>query len=79
MVLTSSCFDELFSARVSGHRAQRLAQDAQPGKELIVNPTLSPWPDILLDDGRPEDAGEIVRVLIRTKLWRYLPVAEVTL
>ncbi len=30
-------------------------------------PTLSPWPDILLDDGRPEDACEIVRVLIRTR------------
>jgi len=38
MVFTSIGFDELFSARVSGHRAQRLALNAQPGKELIVIP-----------------------------------------
>jgi ankyrin repeat protein len=29
-------FDELFSARASGHRAERLTREAQPGKELIV-------------------------------------------
>src|SRR5688572_17063505 len=40
---------ELFSARASGHRAQRLTQDAQPGKELIVNlptRTLREHPDL---------------------------------
>ena len=31
------CFDELFSARASGHRAHRLTRHAQPGKELMVN------------------------------------------
>src|SRR6266852_7937023 len=34
------CFDEFFSARASGHRAQWLTQKAQPGKELIVNKNL---------------------------------------
>src|SRR5260370_39899232 len=37
---TCRCFDELFSARARGHRAQRLTRDARPGKELIVRKTL---------------------------------------
>ena len=74
MVFTSICFDELFSARVSGHRAQRLALNAQPGKELIVIPTLSLSTHILRGD-----AHVIVRVLTRTKVWPYLTEAEVAL
>jgi ankyrin repeat protein len=37
--LTSRWFDELFSARASGHRAQRLTHHAQPGKEFMVRKT----------------------------------------
>ncbi len=37
--LKSYCFDELFSARASGHRAQRLAHHAQSGKEFMVRKT----------------------------------------
>src|SRR6516225_5206715 len=49
--LKSCCFDELFSARASGHRAQRLAHHAQPGKEFMVRKTpptrtLSERPDL---------------------------------
>src|SRR5260370_34627796 len=39
-VLHRIAFDELFSARASGHRAQRLTRKAQPRKELIVNNNL---------------------------------------
>src|SRR6266508_2056034 len=63
-------FDELFSARVSGHRASAGA-DARPGKELIVptpTRTLPPHPQFdqlkrqakeLLDAFRAGDATAI--------------------